>query len=269
MKMKESWNNAFYYDRFMGRWSNLAAQKFLGWLGGEPFLRWMDVGCGTGSLTGLIVDRAQPQEVIGVDSSYEFVAYARKTVRSPAVKFLAGLAQALPVGSKTMDAVVSGLVLNFVPQPEAAIAEMRRAARPGGLIGVFVWDYPEGMQMLRYFWDAAIELDADAEALDEGLRFSLCSAGRLVPLAQGAGLEQVEVAALEVETIFQNFDDYWQPFLGNVGAAGNYVSSLSEVQREELRLKLERTLPARGDGSIPLTAKAWAVKGKAPAETER
>jgi len=162
-----------------------------------------------------------------------------------------------------MDTIVSGLVLNFVPQPKAAMAEMLRVLKPGGKIGIFVWDYARGMQMLRYFWDAAVKLDSTANKFDEGIRFPLCQEGQLESLIQASGFKQVEATVIEVKTIFQDFDDYWQPFLGNVGPAPSYTMSLSQKDRQRLEDKLRKSLPIDQNGSISLTARAWAIKGTA------
>jgi len=261
--MDDPWLSGFAYEKFMGRWSTLVAQKFLTWLAIPPERTWLDVGCGTGSLTKLILENHQPKEIISIDSSSEFISHAQRSIPSPSARFRVGLAQSLDLDSNSIDAVVSGLVLNFIPEPKVAMVEMFRVTKPGGKIGIFVWDYAEGMQMLRYFWDAAVELDNTANTFDEGLRFPLCQEGQLESLFNEAGLNQVEATAVEVKTVFQDFDDYWQPFLGNVGPAPSYVMSLDETARQKLEDKLRKSLPIDPNGSISLTAKAWAVKGTA------
>jgi len=154
-------------------------------------------------------------------------------------------------------------MLNFVPQPEAAVAEMLRVTKRGVTIGIFLWDYAGGMQMLRYFWDAVVELNSNAREIDEGLRFPLCREGQLEALVKKCRLTNVEAIPIEVNTIFKNFDDYWRPFLGNVGPAPSYVMSLEETERQKLKNKLLETLPLEKDGTISLMARAWAVKGNA------
>ena len=247
----------------MGRWSNLVARKFLTWLAVYPGSSWLDVGCGTGSLTNLILETSQPKEIISIDSSGEFIFHAQQSIANPIVRFQVGMAQALELESNSVDAVVSGIMLNFVPQPETAIAEMIRVAKPGGTIGIFLWDYAEGMEMLRYFWDAAVEINSSAKEYDEGIRFPLCKEGQLESLIKKSGLKQVEAIPIEEKTIFKNFDDYWMPFLGNVGPAPSYTMGLGEKARQNLKNKLRETLPIGEDGSISLMARAWAVKGKA------
>ena len=261
--MNDSWFGGNPYERFMGRWSALVAREFLDWLAIPPARSWLDVGCGTGALTRQILETYQPSGITSVDSSSEFISYAQQSISETTVSFVVGLAQSLELDSNSIDAVVSGLVLNFVPQPEAAISEMLRVAKPGGDIGIFLWDYADGMEVLRYFWDAAVALDNAAKELDEGMRFPLCREGKLEFLVREAGLKQVEAKPIEVPTLFQNFDDYWMPFLGNVGPAPSYVTSLAQADRQRLEERLRESLPFEENGSISLIARAWAVKGKA------
>jgi len=259
--MDDPWLSGFAYEKFMGRWSTLVAQRFLSWLAIPPTRSWLDVGCGTGTLTKLILETYQPKEIIAIDPSSVFISHAQRIIINPSVHFRVGQAESLDLDASSIDSVVSGLVINFVPQPKVAMSEMLRVTKPGGKIGVFVWDYAQGMQMLRYFWDAAVELDTTANKFDEGIRFPLCQEGQLESLLQEVGLKQVEATAIEVETIFQDFDDYWQPFLGNVGPAPSYTMSLDKKNRQKLEDKLRKALPVKHDGSISLTGKAWAVKG--------
>lgn len=261
--MNDSWGSGIAYERFMGRWSTLAVQKFLSWLDIVPARIWLDVGCGTGSLTKLILEKYQPKEIIAIDSSSDFISHAQRSIVHPSVHFRVGLAQSLEIDSDSIEVVVSGLVLNFVPQPKEAILEMIRVTKPGGKIGIFLWDYADGMQMLRYFWDAAVELDKNAREHDEGVRFPICRKGQLESLIKEVGLKQIEATAVEIKTVFQSFDDYWQPFLGKVGSAPSYVSSMNPENIQKLEEKLRTSLPIDTDGSISLTARAWAVKGTA------
>lgn len=261
--MHDPWQSGSAYERFMGRWSKLLGRKFLDWFAAGPGLSWLDVGCGTGSLTRLILETQGPKEIIGIDSSEEFLSHARASITDPRAHFKVGLAQALEVDPGSIDAAVSGLVLNFVPQPEAAVLEMKRVTKPGGRVGAFVWDYAEGMQMLRYFWDAAVELDPKAAELDEGPRCELCREGRLEALVRGAGFQQVESAPVEIEMVFKDFDDYWEPFLGGAGPASAYAMSLNATDRGRLEDGLRRSLPIGVHGSISLRARAWAAQGRA------
>jgi len=244
----------------MGRWSTLVARRFLDWMAAPPGSRWLDIGCGTGSLTRLILETCQPREVIGIDSSSEFISHANQAIIDPTVRFQVGDAQALELDTSAIDIVVSGIMLNFVPQPETTLREMLRVVKSGGIIGIFLWDYADGMEMLRYFWDAAVQLDDNAREYDEGLRFPLCQKGQLEALVREMGLKKVEATPIEITTKFQDFDDYWTPFLGKVGPAPSYNLSLSHEQQQKLAYKLREALPIEVDGSISLRARAWAVK---------
>ena len=259
---KDTWAAGKLYEPYVGRWSRRVAGEFLRWLDAPRKKDWLDVGCGTGGVTETILAQTQPRSVRGVDSSPGFVEHARAHVEDPRAAFEVGDAQALPVGSAQFDAAVSGLVLNFVPKPALAVQEMKRAVRPGGLVAVYVWDYAGRMELMRYFWDAAAALDRGAAELDEGRRFPLCRPDALTELFGAAGLRQVEAKAIDVDTVFRDFDDYWTPFLGAQGPAPGYAMSLDEARRGALRDRLRAALPVASDGSIALVARAWAVRGR-------
>lgn len=259
---RDIWAAGDAYERYMGRWSRAVAEKFVAWLNCGDGLRWLDAGCGTGALTAVVAARYRPSAVVALDRSAGFVASARDTL--PAAVCCVGDALSLPLRDGTCDAAVSGLALNFLPGPEAAVAEAARVVRPGGLVAAYVWDYAEGMTFLRRFWDAAISVDPSAAALDEGRRFPLCRPGRLRTLWTAAGLDEVRVAAVEVPTVFADFTDLWEPFLGGQGPAAGYVTALAPAARDRLREVLRATVPTRPDGSIALTARAWAVRGRRP-----
>ena len=174
---------------------------------------------------------------------------------------MTGDARSLPGEDGSYDVAVSGLVLNFVPQPNRAAAEMARVTRSGGTVAAYVWDYADKMEMIRYFFDAAAALDQAAADLDEGVRFPLCKPEALGELFQSIGLAGVEVRAIDAPTHFRDFDDYWSPFLGGQGPAPGYAMSLSEEKRVELRELIRAKLPVEPDGSIHLIARAWAVRG--------
>lgn len=252
------------YEPYVGRWSSGVAAEFVGWLSVESGRRWLDVGCGTGALTEAILTLAAPSGVEGVEPAEGFVAYARRRVGDPRVSFTVGHAGALPGPAAAFDAVVSGLVLNFVPDPLGAVREMSRVAVTGGVVGAYVWDYAGGMELIRAFWDSAVALDPAARELDEGVRFPLCAPERLRALFAEAGLTDVEVRAIDVPTPFPDFDDYWVPFLGGQGPAPGYVTSLPEERRSALRERLRSELQPGDGGVIALTARAWAVRGRCP-----
>ena len=259
---KETWASGSAYEKYVGRWSRHVAREFLSWLEVPPESRWLDVGCGTGALTEAILAMAAPVKVRGIDASPAHVEHARSHVTDERASLEVGDAQAIQEASDSFDAVVSGLMINFIPRPEQSAAEMARVARPGGVVAAYVWDYPGRMQMMRYFWDTAGALDPRAQELDEGKkRFTLCQPEPLAQLFSEAGLRNVEVRGIEIPTIFRDFDDFWLPFLGGQGPAPGYVVSLSDEQRAILKERLRSSLPTEADGSIHLVARAWAVRG--------
>ena len=258
---KELWASGDVYEPYVGRWSRRVAAELLAWLAVPPARRWLDVGCGTGALSQAILERASPQAVQGIDPSAGFVTYAREHIRDGRASFETGDARALPYATATFDVVVSGLVLNFVPDPPVALGEMTRVVRRGGTVAAYVWDYAGRMQLMRHFWDAAVTLDPAAAELDEGRRFGLCQPTALAHLFQSAGLNNVEVRAIDIPTDFRDFDDYWSPFLGGQAPAPRYAMSLPEARRTELRERIRATLPIEADGSIHLIACAWAARG--------
>jgi SAM-dependent methyltransferase len=255
------WTAGAAYEGYMGRWSRRVAVEFIGRLGVPDDRWWLDVGCGTGTLAATVAGQANPAGVVGVDPSEGFLAAARAQIQGHRSGFVRGDAQALPLRDGRFDAVVSGLALNFVPEPRRAAAEIARVSTAGGVAAAYVWDYRAGMAMLRYFWDAAAALDPAAAALEEGGRFALCQPEPLRELWRGAGFGEVDVEPIDVPTVFADFDDFWRPFLGGQGPAAGYAMSLPEQRRAALRDLLRSRLPTSADGSIPLTARAWAVRG--------
>lgn len=256
------WAAGEFYEPYVGRWSRLVGRRFLQWLAVPAKADWLDVGCGTGALTQTILEHALPRSVTSIDPSPAFIEYAKAHVEGERATFEIGDARALPVKTASVDAAVAALVLNFVPDPARAVAEMTRVARPDGIVAAYVWDYAEGMALMRYFWDAATALDPAARDLDEGVRFPLCRPAPLTELFQLADLRDVDVTSIEVSTDFRDFDDYWSPFLGGQGPAPGYVTSLDEAHRRALADRIRERLPIASDGAIHLTARAWAVLGR-------
>ena len=255
----DTWQVGHAYERYVGRWSRRVAPAFLAWLAVPPGLRWLDVGCGTGALCEAILEHGEPAALTGIEPSDGFLAVARDTLASRAVLHR-GAADAMPLPDGSVDVVVAGLVLNFLPDPGRAFAEMTRVAAPGATFGAYVWDYAGKMELMRFFWDAAVALDPAAAALDEGPRFPLCRADALHAQVEAAGLRDVDTTALDVAMRFAGFDDYWDPFLGGQGPAPAYVMSLSEEARTRLKDRLRDVLPIAADGSLPMIARAWAVR---------
>ncbi|MFQ5919008.1 MAG: class I SAM-dependent methyltransferase [Thermoplasmata archaeon] len=260
-----SWADGESYDVLMGRWSRILAPRFVAWGRLPAQGEVLDVGCGTGALSQAVAD-AGAKRVQGIDRSQGYADHAAALLGAayPQVSFEAGDAMDLRFADRTFDASVSGLVLNFVPDPSVVVQEMRRVVRPGGVVAAYVWDYAEGMDLLRRFWDAAIALDPEASSLDEGNRFPICDPEALDRVFQGAGLEGVETGHIDQPIAFRDFDDYWEPFLGGQGPSGGYAMGLSEEDRARFREALRASLPEEVDGSIPMTLRAWTARGTSP-----
>ncbi|WP_328908084.1 class I SAM-dependent methyltransferase [Streptomyces sp. NBC_00234] len=260
-EQRDVWAVGDAYERYMGRWSRPVAEGFVAWLNCGDGLRWLDVGCGTGALTTAVASRCRPRNVVGLDRSSAFVVAARDAVPASA-SFVVADALSLPMRDETFDMAVSGLALNFLPDPGAAVTEWARVVRPGGLVAAYVWDYAEGMAFLRHFWDTAVAVDPSAASLDEGRRFPFCRPDPLRTLWMEAGLVEVAVAPIEVPMVFADFADFWEPFMAGQGPAPGYVAALAPATRDGLRDKLSETVPRRSDGSIALTSRAWTVRGR-------
>jgi ubiquinone/menaquinone biosynthesis C-methylase UbiE len=257
----DAWQAGDNYEAYMGRWSRQVAPRFLDWLEAPAGGDWLDVGCGTGALSAAILERYGPRSLVAIDPSEGFLAAARARVPDPRVLFRAGDAQALPFEAASRDVVVSGLMLNFVPDRPKALAEMKRVARPGATVGFYVWDYVGGgLEFLRAFWTAAAALDPAAAELTEDRRFPFCTPAALTELMRGAGFAPVACAPIEVATVFRDFEDYWHPFTLGAGPAPGYCVSLAAEARQRLKQALQDSLRRSADGSIALTARAWALK---------
>jgi len=260
-KLETTWDAGGPYERFVGRWSRLVASAFLAWLAVPAGRSWADVGCGTGALTESILTQCAPNVVIGIDRSEAFEAEARRHSTDAPVRFQVGDATALPLDAATCDVTVSGLVLHFVSDPPAMAREMFRVTKPGGTVAAYVWDYVGGMEMLRFFWDAAVAVSPQDTQMDQAERFPLCQPAPLTTLWQDLGLTAVTVRAITIPTVFHDFDDYWTPFLGKQGAAPTYLASVDAETQEQIRAVLQSRLVPAPDGSIALTARAWAIQG--------
>lgn len=262
--VSDKWAAAVAYEDFMGRWSRLLAPRFVSRLAVRPTAHWLDVGCGTGALSEAICVRANPASVVACDPSEPFIEYARARHADPRVSFVvSGLGQ-LPRRPGGFDSVTSLLALNFFPEPEASIDEMRRITAAHGLVSACVWDYAGRMELLRYFWDAVAAVDADAAGLDEGRRFPICRPSALQSLFRAGGLAEVVCESIEIPTRFSTFAEFWKSFLGGTGPAPSYLATLEPPQRAALAARLERSLAREPDGSISLVARAWVVRGIAP-----
>jgi SAM-dependent methyltransferase len=260
----DAWQVGDRYEAYMGRWSRQVAPRFLDWLALPEALDWLDVGCGTGALSAAILERCKPRSLRAVDPSPDFATAAGAAIADARAAVQVGDAQALPVESGSMDAVVSALMLNFVPDKAKVLAEMKRVARTGATVALYVWDYPGGgVEFVHAFWVAAAALDPAAGELSEDRRFPVCTPGALTALTASAGFARVECMAIEVPTVFRDFEDYWHPFTLGAGPAPGYCVSLAPEARQRLKDRLHDSLPRQADGSIHLKARAWTVKALA------
>jgi len=253
------------YERFMGRWSRLAAPRLVDFADLPERCRALDVGSGTGALAFAIAGRKHEARVLGIDPSREYVAYA--TSRNPfpdRASFEVGDAQKLRYPDASFDSALSLLVMNFIPDPKKALLELRRVTKPGGRLSAAVWDYGAGMRMLRTFWDAAVHMDSGADRFDER-RMPLCRAGELSALWREGGLENIREQPIDIELRFESLADYWDPFLLGQGPAGSYVRSLDRGKVEALRSEVKRRLSLSAENApFVLPARVWAVRGDIP-----
>ncbi len=254
-------SNAEAYEAYVGRWSRLVAPQFVAWLDLVPGLTWLDVGAGTGVLSLVTAQKMSPAKIVGVDLSVEYIDYARQHIHDHRIEFRVEDAASIAVETPQFDAAVAGLLLNFVPSPQQVLKNMIQTVKPGGTIAAYVWDYGGRMDMMRHFWKAAMAVDPAAQSMDAGQRFAICKPDNLRALFQSVSLSSVDVVALDIQTRFKDFDDYWLPFLGAQGSVASYLRALDDDRRSALQAQLQRQLPISAGGTIALVARAWAVKG--------
>jgi ubiquinone/menaquinone biosynthesis C-methylase UbiE len=259
--MKDSWASGDFYEYYMGRWSRLVAEYFTKWLSASSGLKWLDIGCGSGALSDAIINNHEPAVLTAIDQSEDFVRTAKKRLGSR-VHCRVGNALSLPLHNSSVNITVSGLVLNFIPEAEKALSEMKRVTDDGGTVAAYIWDYAGKMDFLTHFWDAAVEINSEALNLHESKRFPDSNAGGLKRLFEKAGFMNIETTSIEITTHFRDFDDYWEPFLGGQGPAPSFLLPLDKDKKDKLRHTLKARLPTQSDGSISMGARAWAAKGK-------
>ncbi len=246
------------YDAFVGRYGPSLAKRHVVAAGVEPEQRVLDVGCGTGALTQALAEIVGPARVVAVDPSPSFVEACRRKVPGADVRI--GTAEDLPDFEASFDVVLSQLVVNFMSDAEAGVRAMRDAATSGGVVTSCVWDYAEGMKMLRAYWDAVLDLDPDGP--DEARGMPYASREELFALWNASGFTDVETGELEAEASYESFDDLWAPFPSGVGPAGAYCASLEPGHQRALRERFEERLAAP-PGPFTLTARAWFARGRA------
>lgn len=245
----------------MGKWSQLAGEIFLDWLAAPPGLRWLDIGCGNGACTELLVRRCAPAAVVGIDPSEGQLAFARtRPALSGVTSFRQGDAMALPFDDDSFDAAVMPLVIFFVPEPAVGVAEMARVVRPGGLVAAYAWDMYGGG-----FPYAALhaEMKEFGMVVPKETRPEASRRDVMEELWRGAGLEDVETREITVQRTFADFDDYWRTAKGGPSASG-VLAAMSAEQEAEMVAKLRARLPADASGRITVSARANAVRGRVP-----
>jgi SAM-dependent methyltransferase len=241
------------YDRFMGRYSVLLSPQLADLAEVRRGQRALDVGCGPGALTAELVMRLGAEAVVAVDPSEPFVTATR--ARNPGVKVVQASAEQLPFPDQAFDAALAQLVVHFMSDPVAGLTEMARVTRPGGVVAACVWDHGGGQGPLSLFWQAARELDPEAQ--DES-RLAGAREGHLADLFEAAGLHEIKETVLSVSLEHPSFEEWWAPFTRGVGPAGAYVAGLDAQRQAELRERCRMSLPS---APFVLTSRAWATRG--------
>ena len=247
------------YDRHVGRYADALAAAMSGFADVRAGMRALDVGCGPGALTAELAQRLGAASVAAVDPSEPFAELCR--ARVPGAEVAVAAAERIPHPDGEFDAVLSQLVVNFLDDAEAGVREMARVTRSAGTVAACVWDYAQGMTMLRAFWDAAIEIDPEGgAAADEGRVMRWCRAGELGELWRAAGLREVREDALVVGAAYRDFEDLWEPFTRGLAPSGAYCAALEPDSRARLREAFRNRLGV-AEGPFELEARAWAVAG--------
>jgi SAM-dependent methyltransferase len=261
------WTDGILYENYTGRWSRLIANKFIDWLEVTQacFKSCVDMGCGTGALSEALLAKGVCTALTCLDRSPAYLSFAKRRILSSSVEFVTGDAQntSLPTGAYWL--VVSGLVVNFVDSPGKMLREMRRLGRSGAVLGLYIWDFADGMEPIRKFWDAAHICEApNVREFDAGIRFPICQPDNLLQSVTNAGWLEPRVAPIEIDARFENFDDYWAPFLSGQGTGPAFAVSLTDEKREEVRRTLMSLVTASPDKPFALRTRAWAAKGITP-----
>ncbi|MPZ78816.1 MAG: methyltransferase domain-containing protein [Deltaproteobacteria bacterium] len=255
-----SWNDGSAYERFMGQWSRVAGRVFLDWLALPKGLKWLDVGCGTGAFTETIQQNCAAAEIIAVDPAAAHVEYGQSRHTATGAQFQVVDARSMPFENGRFDAAVSALVLNFIPDREKAVAEMRRVVRPGGTVAAYVWDFA-GRNGTAQHLNAALR-QLDSVDTSGALNAESTSQDKLKDLFQSAGLADVEARPIEITVTFRDLDDYWESNTGFSSPASNSVKALTDDKREELKQMVKSKLPMDKNGVISYMARVNAVRGR-------
>jgi SAM-dependent methyltransferase len=256
-------SNALHYYLYVGRWSRMVADIFIDWLDIPTGSKWLDVGTGTGIVVEAIFAQTNPTKVIGVDKWEPFIVAAQDTFKKDSrAEFYVGDATRLHLSDGHFDVATAGLVLNFIASPQSIISNMAGRVKPGGVVAAYVWAYADKMEMLCYFWQAASSVDPSAAERNPAKLFTICYPDKLTELFEGAGLKDVAVIPIDIQTLFTSFYRYWRPFVGAHGSVSKYLGGLNQEMVAAIRDQLQRQIPIEADGTIRLMARAWAIKGK-------
>jgi ubiquinone/menaquinone biosynthesis C-methylase UbiE len=249
------------YERMMGRWTQAAGAMFLDWLAMPPGLRWLDAGCGTGAFTELLVARCAPREVAAIDPAADQIAFARSKPIAKQVKFQIGDSQSLPFASDEFDAATMALVITFIPDPQKAVAELKRVVKPGGTIGTYMWDFM-GKRFTQQPLREAVEAMGYEVPPAPGHPNSTLEA--LERFFTTAKLDDVATRTIEIEIAYGSFDEYWSTQTGLANSVVQYIRKMSPAELERLKGYLQEHLPRDRNGGIAYKARANAVKGRVP-----
>ncbi|MDR3489211.1 MAG: class I SAM-dependent methyltransferase [Bradyrhizobium sp.] len=248
------------YERRMGRWSRLVGEIFLDWLAAPAGLRWLDVGCGNGAFTEVLITRCAPAALSAVDPSEGQLSYARTRAGAELAEFRVGDAQALPYADRSFDAAAMALAISFVPDPLKAAREMMRVVKPGGLVATYMWDLPGGgvpvapMYRTLQSLGIAVSMPGTEVSQRDGMQ----------TLWTQAGLQSIETRVIRIPVAYTGFDEFWESYRVPEGPAGLAIRKMSPPEIERLKVRLREQLPIAADGSISYEAFANAVKGRAP-----
>jgi SAM-dependent methyltransferase len=261
MEEKTSFSDGEAYERFMGRWSRAAGTIFLDWIAAPAGARWIDVGCGTGAFTELVLDRCSPSAVVAVDPAQDQIEQARKKPVAKRADFRVGDAQALPFETGEFDVVASALVINFVPDRPRMVAEMRRVGRPGALVASYVWDFADGgapnVPILRGLTQIGARSPAVSGTAESGLK-------PLTAMFAAAGLKDIRTRKINIALTYPDFEDFWVSQTPAYSPSGKVIASLSDGDRAKLKETVRDSLHAGPGGSITRLATANAIRARVP-----
>lgn len=249
------------YERLMGRWSKLAGAQFLDWIDAPKNLRWIDVGCGNGAFTEVLIEKTSPAAVTGIDPSDGQLSYARTRPGTKLAQFQLADAQSLPFAENSFDAAAMALVIVFIPDPVKAACEMARVVKPGGTVATYMWDFPGGGFPLHPMIKALADLGI-TPAAGSNPEASRMEAMRAV--WQAAGLQAIDTRIIRVPIVYADFDDFWDSNSVPLGTYGKAIADLSPSARDAMKARLRQDLPTGAGGRIAYEAFANAVKGRVP-----